>query len=102
MPTTQHSSGVSAVLAGTKAEGRAALIGYLPVGYPDVDTSIEAMVTMVRAGIDIVEIGLPYTDPLMDGPVIQTAATGALAAGVHVRDIFRAAEARSRAKVSTP
>ncbi|WP_446663461.1 tryptophan synthase subunit alpha [Flexivirga sp. B27] len=93
MTTTQHSSGVSAVLAGTKAEGRAALIGYLPVGYPDVDTSIEAMVTMVRAGIDIVEIGLPYTDPLMDGPVIQTAATGALAAGVHVRDVFRAAEA---------
>lgn len=86
-------SGVSAVLAQTKAEGRAALVGYLPVGYPDVDTSIEAMLAMVRAGVDIVEIGLPYTDPLMDGPVIQTAATGALAAGVHVRDVFRAAEA---------
>ncbi|GGB33334.1 tryptophan synthase alpha chain [Flexivirga endophytica] len=80
-------------LAKTKSEGRAALVGYLPVGYPDVDGSIEAMVTMVKAGVDIVEIGLPYTDPLMDGPVIQTAATGALAAGVHVRDVFRAAEA---------
>lgn len=84
---------VSATLAAAKQDGRAALIGYLPVGYPDVDTSIEAMVAMVRAGVDIVEIGLPYTDPLMDGPVIQTAATGALAAGVHVRDVFRAAEA---------
>jgi tryptophan synthase alpha chain len=90
-------SRVSTVLANAKSEGRAALVGYLPVGYPDVDTSIEAMVTMVRAGVDIVEIGLPYTDPLMDGPVIQTAATGALAAGVHVRDVFRAVEAVSGA-----
>jgi len=86
-------SGVSDTLAKVKSEDRAALIGYLPVGYPDVDASIAAMVTMVGHGVDIVEIGLPYTDPLMDGPVIQTAATGALAAGVHVRDVFRAAEA---------
>lgn len=89
----ERTSRVAATLAAAKDEGRAALIGYLPVGYPDVDTSIEAMVTMIRNGVDIVEIGLPYTDPLMDGPVIQTAATGALAAGVHVRDVFRAAEA---------
>ena len=90
---TTAETAVSQVLARTRQEGRAAFIGYLPVGYPDVDTSIEAMVTMVRSGVDIVEIGLPYTDPLMDGPVIQTAATGALAAGVHVRDVFRAAAA---------
>lgn len=89
----KRTSRVAAALTEAKKDGRAALIGYLPVGYPDVDTSLEAMVTMVRAGVDIVEIGLPYTDPLMDGPVIQTAATGALAAGVHVRDVFRAAEA---------
>lgn len=97
MTTTEHTSRVSTVLADAKKDGRAALVGYLPVGYPDVDTSIEAMLAMVRAGVDIVEIGLPYTDPLMDGPVIQTAATGALAAGVHVRDVFRAAEAVSGA-----
>lgn len=90
---TTAETAVSQVLARTRQEGRAAFVGYLPVGYPDVDTSIEAMVTMVRSGVDIVEIGLPYTDPLMDGPVIQTAATGALAAGVHVRDVFRAAAA---------
>ncbi|MBB2891337.1 tryptophan synthase subunit alpha [Flexivirga oryzae] len=100
MSTQQDVSGVSAALAAAKAEGRAALIGYLPVGYPDVDTSIEAMLTMVRNGVDIVEIGLPYTDPLMDGPVIQTAATGALASGVHVRDVFRAAEAVAGAGAS--
>lgn len=100
MTSTSAASGVSTALARAKTEGRAALIGYLPVGYPDVDTSIEAMLTMVRAGVDIVEIGLPYTDPLMDGPVIQTAATGALAAGVHVRDVFRAAEAVAGAGAS--
>nr|WP_211841679.1 tryptophan synthase subunit alpha [Rudaeicoccus suwonensis] len=81
------------VLAEAKAQDRAALVGYLPVGYPDVDISIEAMVAMVEAGADIVEIGLPYTDPLMDGPVIQAAVTGALAGGVHVADVFRAARA---------
>src|SRR5579875_2934400 len=93
MTSTDRLTPVTTTLARTRTEGRAALVGYLPVGYPDVDTSIEAMLTMVRAGVDIVEIGLPYTDPLMDGPVIQTAPTGALAAGVHVRDVFRAAEA---------
>jgi len=90
-------SRVSEVLKGTRAEGRAALVGYLPVGFPSVDESIEAMTAMVDAGVDIVEIGLPYTDPLMDGPVIQTAATRALEVGVHVRDVFAAARAVTQA-----
>ena len=88
---------LSDTLARIKGEGRAALVGYLPVGYPSVEESIEAMVAMVQAGVDVVEIGLPYTDPLMDGPVIQTAATGALEAGVHVADVFAAARAVTRA-----
>ncbi|NNG41219.1 tryptophan synthase subunit alpha [Flexivirga sp. ID2601S] len=93
MSETRTETAVSRALATARGEDRAALVGYLPVGYPSVEGSIEAMRTMVRAGVDIVEIGLPYTDPLMDGPVIQTAATGALAAGVHVDDVFRAARA---------
>jgi tryptophan synthase alpha chain len=80
-----------------KAEGRAALIGYLPVGYPDVDTSIEAMVAMVEAGADVVEIGVPYSDPGMDGPVIQQAVDVAVRAGVGLRDVLRAVEAVSQA-----
>ena len=52
----------------------AALIGYLPVGFPSVDGSIEAMVELVKSGVDIVEVGMPYSDPGMDGPVIQHAA----------------------------
>ncbi|MEO8750120.1 MAG: tryptophan synthase subunit alpha, partial [Allobranchiibius sp.] len=86
-------TGVSEVLARTRQEGRAALIGYLPVGFPTVEGSIEAMVAMADAGADIVEVGLPYTDPLMDGPVIQSAATRALENGVRVSDVFQAARA---------
>jgi tryptophan synthase alpha chain len=73
-----------------RAEGRAALIGYLPVGFPDVPTSIAAMQAMVAGGVDIVEIGLPYSDPLMDGPVIQRATEIALAGGTRTADVFAA------------
>ncbi|GAB3589420.1 tryptophan synthase subunit alpha [Calidifontibacter terrae] len=87
-------------LARLKAQNRAALVGYLPVGFPSVDESIEAMVAMVHAGVDVVEIGMPYTDPLMDGPVIQTAATRALDNGVEVHDVFTAVRAVTAAGAS--
>jgi len=86
-------SGVAEVLAKTRAQGRAALIGYLPVGFPDVQGSITAMVAMVEAGVDIVEIGVPYTDPLMDGPVIAHAADVALHNGARLKDVFTAVRA---------
>ncbi|MGN8246234.1 tryptophan synthase subunit alpha [Cellulomonas soli] len=72
--------------------GRAALVGYLPVGYPDVPTSVEAVRTLIDNGADVVELGMPYTDPLMDGPVIQHAVDTALRGGVRVRDTLRAVE----------
>lgn len=80
-------------LADIRAEGRSALIGYLPVGYPDVQSSIEAALAMVDAGVDIVELGLPYSDPVMDGPVIQQAVDTALSRGVRISDTLRAVEA---------
>ena len=82
--------GLDAVFARTRAAGRAALIGYLPVGFPTVPDSLRALQVMVGNGCDIVEIGVPYTDPLMDGPVIQTAANQALDAGVSIQDVFTA------------
>lgn len=82
-----------AVLRRARDEGRAALIGYLPVGYPDVDGSIAAMEAIVTAGVDIVEVGLPYSDPVMDGPVIQRAVDPAVRAGVGPRDVQRAVAA---------
>ncbi len=80
-------------LADIRAEGRSALIGYLPVGYPDVQSSIEAARAMVDSGVDIVELGLPYSDPVMDGPVIQQAVDTALSRGVRISDTLRAVEA---------
>lgn len=76
-----------------RAEGRSALVGYLPVGFPDVATSVAAVLTMVDAGVDVVELGVPYSDPVMDGPVIQRAVEQALAGGVRVADTLRTVEA---------
>lgn len=81
------------VLARAAAERRAALIGYLPVGFPDLAGSIAAARTLIDAGADAIELGLPYSDPVMDGPVIQQAATAALAGGVRSRDVIAAVEA---------
>jgi len=86
-------SGVAAALQRARDEGRAALVGYLPVGFPDLETSLEALRAMVRAGADVVEVGVPYSDPLMDGEVIQHAVDAALAGGTRVRDTFRAVAA---------
>lgn len=76
-----------------RAEGRAALVGYLPAGFPDVDGSIAALKAMVDAGCDVIEIGLPYSDPVMDGPTIQAAAQQALEGGVRTSDVLRTVEA---------
>lgn len=78
------------VLDACRAEGRAALVGYLPVGFPSVQGSIEAMVAMVEAGADIVEVGMPYSDPILDGPLIQRATEAALERGCRVSDVFAA------------
>jgi tryptophan synthase alpha chain len=78
------------VLAKCRADGRAALIGYLPVGYPSVELSISAMRAMVDGGCDVIEVGVPYSDPVMDGPTIQAAAEPAVRAGVGLRDAFAA------------
>lgn len=80
-------------IADARAEGRSALVGYLPAGFPDVDGSIEAMKTLVDAGCDVIEIGLPYSDPVMDGPTIQAAAQQALQQGIRTSDVLRVVEA---------
>ncbi|MGX7680367.1 tryptophan synthase subunit alpha [Jatrophihabitans sp. DSM 45814] len=86
-------SALAQVLADARADNRAALIGYLPVGYPDVARSIEAMVSMVAGGADIIEVGVPYSDPGMDGPTIQAAVDPAARAGVNLQDVFAAVSA---------
>ncbi|MGL4742986.1 MAG: tryptophan synthase subunit alpha [Dermatophilaceae bacterium] len=85
--------GVGEVLARCRAEGRAALVGYLPVGYPTLEVSLEAFRVLVDAGCDVVEVGVPYSDPVIDGPVNQQAMATALAAGARVDDVFTAVSA---------
>ncbi|WP_030772158.1 tryptophan synthase subunit alpha [Streptomyces sp. NRRL F-2664] len=80
---------LGATLAKAKAEDRAALVAYLPAGFPTVDGGIEAVKAVVAGGADIVEIGLPHSDPVLDGPVIQTADDIALRGGVKIADVFR-------------
>lgn len=75
-------------LAEIHAEDRAALVGYLPAGFPTLPYSIKAVEAMIEGGVDIVEVGLPYSDPVMDGPTIQAAAEQALAGGVRTTDAF--------------
>ncbi|WP_010148568.1 tryptophan synthase subunit alpha [Serinicoccus profundi] len=81
-------SALDAVFRDCRAEGRAALVAYLPAGYPDLPTSLEAVRTLAAHGADIIEVGVPYTDPLIDGPVVERAASTALAAGFRLRDVF--------------
>ena len=78
-------------------EDRSALIGYLPTGFPDVQTSISAMTALVESGCDLVEVGIAYSDPGMDGPTIAAATEAALSRGVRVRDALTAVEAISNA-----
>ncbi|MFF8812122.1 tryptophan synthase subunit alpha [Streptomyces pactum] len=76
-------------LAAAREEGRAALIAYLPAGFPTVDDGIAAATAVLDAGADVVEIGLPHSDPVLDGPVIQTADDIALRGGVRIADVMR-------------
>ncbi|MFF4869042.1 tryptophan synthase subunit alpha [Streptomyces sp. NPDC090109] len=80
---------LSDTLAAAKAEDRAALIAYLPAGFPTVDGGIAAIKAVFDGGADVVEVGLPHSDPVLDGPVIQTADDIALRGGVRIADVMR-------------
>ena len=86
-------STVSTAFGKAAAEDRAALVGYLPAGFPDKQTAIRAALAMAEAGADVIELGLPYSDPLIDGPVIAEAVHRALTAGTRVADVLRTVEA---------
>lgn len=94
-------SAVATALQKRRAEDRGALIGYLPAGFPTIDDSVEAAIAIARNGVDVIELGLPYSDPVMDGPVIQAATQQALANGFRLRDGFEAVR-RITQEVDTP
>jgi tryptophan synthase alpha chain len=83
--TTIASTGlqrIAAAFSSAKAEGRAALMPYFTAGFPDAATSEEILVAIARAGADLIELGVPFSDPLADGPVIQHSTQVALEAGM--------------------
>ena len=86
-------SAVAGAFAKARADGRAALVGYLPAGFPSVAGAVSALHAMVDSGVDVVEVGLPYSDPLMDGPTIQVAVERALAGRTRTADVLRTVEA---------
>jgi len=84
------SSRVAAAIEAAHADGRGAFVGYLPLGFPDLQTSIDAAVALAESGADILELGPPYSDPVMDGTIIQEATQTALARGFRLQDTFTA------------
>lgn len=98
---SDEQSPVSAAYARAREDGRAALVGYVPAGFPSVPASIEVMRLMAQAGCDVIEVGLPYSDPVMDGPVVQAGAQQALDRGFRVRDVFEVVEGVADTGVAT-
>jgi tryptophan synthase alpha chain len=94
-------SRVEQVIAERKAVGSGALVGYLPAGFPDLQSSIDAAVALVENGVDVLELGLPYSDPVMDGTAIQRATQAALAGGFKLAHGFEAVAAIT-ARVRAP
>ncbi len=101
--STAGAARIATAFAGAHAEGRAALIPYVVAGYPDAEGSFAAACAAIDAGADLLEVGLPYSDPLADGATLQRASQGALAAGATFDSslalVARIAAARPRVPV---
>lgn len=92
---------VAAAFERARAEHRRVLVGYLPAGFPSYDGCVAALTAMVESGVDVVELGLPYSDPVIDGPTIQEAAAHALRGSTRTRDVLRTVEAVAATGVPT-
>jgi tryptophan synthase alpha chain len=90
---------VSVAFDKARAENRAALVGYLPAGFPDVAGGVVAVRALAESGVDLIEVGFPYSDPVIDGPVIQRASEIALSRGVRAADVLATVAAAVEAGV---
>lgn len=79
---------VETLLRDRAAASQGSLIGYFPAGYPNLESSIDALVEMAKSGCNVLEVGIPYSDPVMDGPVIQRATEQSLQAGFRISKVF--------------
>jgi len=94
-------SRVEDILNENRESGRGTLVGYFPAGYPTVDDSVDALVAMAENGCDVLEVGVPYSDPVMDGLVIQQATEEALQNGFRLKQTFDVIR-KVRQRVDTP
>ena len=95
-------SRIAALFEGLRAESRAAFMPFITCGDPSADTTLDLMLAFDAAGVGMIELGMPFSDPLADGPVIQAASTRALSAGMTVRgtlDVLRRFRERSAVPV---
>ena len=92
---------LEAMFAKAKTENRAALIGYLPAGFPDQKSSAKIVKSMIDGGVDAIEIGYPYSDPVMDGPVIQAASEQAIKNGAGAKEVFELLHITAQYQVPT-
>ena len=97
--TTISSNSIDRTFEELRGESKRALVGYLTAGFPDADRSLECLRALDAGGADIIEIGVPFSDPIADGPVIQASSQRALEQGMT---FDRTLELASRAKVSAP
>ncbi|HET7474135.1 MAG TPA: tryptophan synthase subunit alpha [Candidatus Limnocylindrales bacterium] len=93
---------IAAAFASAREAGRVALVPYVVAGYPDAATSLRAALAVVDAGADVLEVGLPYSDPLADGTTLQRATQAALAAGATLEGSLRLIEDIAAARPDTP
>lgn len=101
MANIQYTHPIAAAFARAKAEGRVALLPYVMSGYPDVEASETIAVALCQAGADVLELGMPFSDPLADGATVQAASQKALDGGMTLVGVLELA-ARIAARVSTP
>ena len=87
-----HLGNAGAAIRKANEAGRAALVGYLPAGYPTYEGGVDALKALIDGGVDVVEVGLPYSDPVMDGVTIQRATEIALSGGLRTRDVLSTVE----------
>jgi tryptophan synthase alpha chain len=95
-------SRIAATFAALQKDGRRALIPYVTAGFPFADVTPELMHGMVAAGADVIELGVPFSDPMADGPVIQKAGEAALALGVGMKQVLAMVSAFRRQDTITP
>ncbi|MBL0727314.1 tryptophan synthase subunit alpha [Piscinibacter sp. HJYY11] len=95
-------SRIQAVFAALKAQGRKALIPYVMAGDPYPDATVEVMLAMAKAGADVIEFGVPFSDPMADGPVIQAAGERALAKGIGMPQVLEFVRQFRRSNDTTP